>query len=120
MAAYGNSIVAIIAGLVANKAASYNTMEQLSEIIYTGGFLNPFDIALMCLILCGILAATQWDENYGTTPPSDNDSNDGRQPNNWYDGLKNAFIATTRSRDVLLCGLISSLFEGSMVSKRAA
>jgi MFS transporter, MFS domain-containing protein family, molybdate-anion transporter len=41
-AAYGNSLVAILAGLVANKAASSTTMEPVSgELVYVGGFLNP-------------------------------------------------------------------------------
>lgn len=115
-AAYGNSIVAIIAGLIANKAASYNEMKQITGIVYKGGFLNPFDIALVALVACGMLAATLWDENFGHTNTTSQSSDDGRGQPNWYDGLKNAFIATTRSRDILLCGLISSFFEGSMVS----
>ena len=40
-------------------------------------------------------------------------NDDGRNAT-WYDGLKNAFIAAVRSRDIWLCGVISSLFEGSM------
>ncbi|KAI2511378.1 sugar transporter [Fragilaria crotonensis] len=65
-AAYGNSVVAILAGLVANKAASSTTMEQVSgDLVYVGGFLNPFDIALCALVLCGIFCASLWEENYG-------------------------------------------------------
>lgn len=46
-AAYGNSVVAILAGLVANKAASSTTMEQVSgDLVYVGGFLNP--VSCMC------------------------------------------------------------------------
>ena len=46
-AAYGNSLVAILAGLVANKAASSTTMEPVSgELVYVGGFLNPVSSAL--------------------------------------------------------------------------
>jgi len=117
-AAYGNSIIAIVAGLLANKAASYTTMKPISSSsIYVGGFLNPFDIALVALVVCGMLASTLWDENYGrdsSSSSTESNSDDGRGVPNWYDGLKNAFIATTRSRDIFLCGIISSLFEGSM------
>lgn len=109
-AAYGNSIVAIIAGLVANRAASSFKMSPISEGIYAGGYLTPFDIALVSLILCGFFAATTWEENYGETSSS---ANSGRTVN-WHDGLKNAFVTTIRSTDILLCGIISSLFEGSM------
>ena len=44
-AAYGNSVVAIAAGLMANKAASSTTMEPVSgELVYVGGFLNPVSL----------------------------------------------------------------------------
>ena len=121
-AAYGNSIIAIGAGLMANKAAASTNMNTFpQEPIYFGGYLNPFDIALFALILCGVLATALWEENYGedeiyepSTPKGDKNSDDGRSAPNWYDGLKNAFVVTMRSQDILLCGIISSLFEGSM------
>jgi MFS transporter, MFS domain-containing protein family, molybdate-anion transporter len=141
-AAYGNSVIAILAGLIANKAASSTSMEPVSgKLIYVGGYLNPvsliifsnydrkdlpfsdnilwiqFDIALCALVLCGIFCATLWEENYGeehhANGREEEKNDDGRQ-SNWSDGLKNAFVVTVRSRDILLCGIISSLFEGSM------
>lgn len=112
-AAYGNSVVAITAGLVANKAASAVPMTaiQTGGQVYMGGYLNPFDIALVALLGCGIAALSLWEENYGDTDGS-NDSSRGQA--HWYDGLQTAFTTTIRSQDVLLCGIISSLFEGSM------
>jgi MFS transporter, MFS domain-containing protein family, molybdate-anion transporter len=60
-AAYGNSVIAIVAGLVANKAANQFDMITIQEnFLYAGGFLNPFDIALAALCLCGFFAATLW------------------------------------------------------------
>ena len=38
----------------------------------------------------------------------------GKGRGKWYDGLKNALTTTLRNRDILLCGIISSFFEGSM------
>ena len=120
-AAYGNSIIAIIAGLVANKAASSNEMVPLladnkdNAVLFIGGFLNPFDIAFIALVLCGTIASSTWEENYGhdsTDTGSDEGRDDGRGDPNWYDGLKNAFVTTMRNTDILLCGIISSLFEG--------
>lgn len=118
-AAYGNSVIAILAGLVANKAASSTTMEPVSgELVHVGGYLNPFDIALVALVLCGICCASMWEENYGEESAGksarEEEKGDDGHTSTWYDGLKNAFVVTIRSRDVLLCGLISSLFEGSM------
>jgi MFS transporter, MFS domain-containing protein family, molybdate-anion transporter len=115
-AAYGNSIMAITAGLLANKAASSVDMVPFwdnTNFFFVGGYLIPFDIALAALIVCAVLAQTMWEENYGetdTTRTSDSHANKAK----WYDGLKNAFTTTIRSQDILLCGLISSLFEGSM------
>eukprot|EP00547_Thalassionema_nitzschioides_P002082 CAMPEP_0194208888 /NCGR_PEP_ID=MMETSP0156-20130528/7199_1 /TAXON_ID=33649 /ORGANISM="Thalassionema nitzschioides, Strain L26-B" /LENGTH=394 /DNA_ID=CAMNT_0038935945 /DNA_START=398 /DNA_END=1582 /DNA_ORIENTATION=+ len=119
-AAYGNAIVAIIAGLVANKAATATTMEPVfGDMIYAGGYLNPFDISLFALILCGLYCASiKEEEKFGegenqttiTSSPEEQENSES----NWYDGLKNAFTTTIRSRDIFLCGIISSLFEGSM------
>ena len=116
-AAFGNSIVAIGAGLMANKAAGLVELKSVSNNwIYVGGYLGPFDIALVVLVICGFLALTLWEENYGeeSSDSKEGSSDDGREGPNWYSGLKNAFVATVRSRDILLCGLISSVFEGSM------
>jgi hypothetical protein len=56
-AAYGNSVVAIFAGLVANKAANQFEMISIKQnFLYAGGYLNPFDIAFAALLLCGFFA----------------------------------------------------------------
>jgi multisubunit Na+/H+ antiporter MnhC subunit len=110
-AAYGNSVIAIISGLVANKAASSVEMFPIvPQAVYAGGYLNPFDIALVALVTCGFFALSTWEENYGESDSNNEHENDVK----WYDGLKNAFFTTVRSQDIWLCGLISSLFEGSM------
>ncbi|GKY97168.1 hypothetical protein MPSEU_000675200 [Mayamaea pseudoterrestris] len=119
-ASYGNSVIAIAAGLVANGAASKSKMTATSadSIFYTGGYLNPFDIALTCLLICGAVCYLTWEENFGTVDQTEQqqDVTDTSKTTNakWYDGLRSAFVTTTRNMDVLLCGLISSLFEGSM------
>ena len=111
-AVFGNSLVAILAGLLANNAASATMpMVGFKEGIFVGGYLTPFDLALVALIGCGFLAATTWDENYGDT---DSVNKEGVVGGKWHDGLKNALTTTIRSTDILLCGIISSLFEGSM------
>jgi hypothetical protein len=112
-AAYGNSVIAILAGLMANQATEMYPMVNVSGNIYVGGFLNPFDLSLGALLLCGGGAYFLWGENYGTVDCDDEKSDAGRR-NNWHDGLKNALTTTLRNRDVFLCGIISSLFEGSM------
>jgi len=64
----------------------------------------------MALILCGVLAVTLWEENYGKSDEND----DSSKKSSASGALKTAFHATIRSPDILSCGIISSLFEGSM------
>lgn len=115
-ASYGNYVVAIFAGLVANHAASMNEMvefgtgkavkESPEGLAYYGGYINPFDMALVALIICGSLASTLWDENFGEQSPT--------RESGSLNALKNAARTVVRNEEVLLCGIISSLFEGSM------
>ena len=116
-AAFGNGAVAILAGLIANHIAHAAPMTQVSGNIYKGGYLNPFDLAIGALILCGGGAFMLWEENYGSQ--EDESNNNETQDHDkakaaWYDGLRNALHTTLQNREILLCGIISSLFEGSM------
>ena len=137
-AQYGNSIVAILAGLIANNVAGWSKLSKFGSdgtkiepndsSFYLGGYVSPFDLALLSLVLCGIAARALWYENYGESSSADaNDSKTaitggkaedddcrGVGHKNWYDGLRNALTTTLRNRDIFLCGIISSLFEGSM------
>ena len=111
-AAYGNSIIAIAAGLIANHAAENSEMRPVfKEHVYVGGYLEPFDIALVLSFVCCLAAMQLWEENYGEE--SKDDAERGAS-SKWYDGLRNAFTATMRSHEILLCGLVISLYEGSM------
>jgi len=155
-AAYGNSIIAILAGLLANKIANASTMTRfiddrpftLSDYttahghsttdIYLGGFIGPFDLAFGALVLCFLVASLLWEENYGEQPSdvsrssshsevddaemADSDSSTPlaakqdrpKGKETIAAGWKRALNTTMQNRQVLLCGIISSLFEGSM------
>jgi MFS transporter, MFS domain-containing protein family, molybdate-anion transporter len=103
-----------VAGLLGEKASKQFEMIEIREgTFYAGGYLNPFDISLGALILSGVFALMLWDENYGESQESAAGET-AHKSGKWYDGLKNAYITTTRSTDIFLCGVISSLFEGSM------
>jgi MFS transporter, MFS domain-containing protein family, molybdate-anion transporter len=110
VACYGNYLVAILSGIFANHAASITPMRPLTQHFYIGGYLAPFDLALLSLLACGVVCMWQWDENYGDTDSSRTSSEHAA----WYNGLRSAAVTTFRSYDVLLCGMIASLFEGSM------
>ncbi len=111
---------------------------------YVGGYLGPFDVSLLALIAVGLLASNLWEENYGGTTKSkgqsgsgsgsssdknddaggggakeedgdDDDDDDSKgEKSTAVSALKGAFDVTIRSPDILSCGIISSLFEGSM------
>ncbi len=116
-AQYGNSIVAILAGLAANKAASMNEMSPMFEnennedaVVYMGGYLNPFDMALFVLIIASILASATWEENYGEVKGEETIKKNAK----WHDVFTSALYTTIRSKEILYTGIICSLFEGSM------
>lgn len=114
-AAYCNSIVAILTGLVANKAAESVDMFAIQEeFFYLGGYLSPFDIALVTSLITSLAAYMTWEENYGESGDTAYSSSAKLEKAKWYEGLRSAYYTTIRSQDILLCGIISSLFEGSM------
>ncbi|XP_041350449.1 molybdate-anion transporter-like isoform X2 [Gigantopelta aegis] len=86
----GNSLVAIVAGLVAQFFAD------------RFGFVAPFDVSLTVLITMIVIVYLTWTENYGD------------QSVNISQSFKNAFTAIRTDHKVLCLGAIQSLFEGSM------
>lgn len=112
-AQYGNSIIAILAGQIANKAANHAEFKPITKDsgFYTGGYLGPFDVSLAALVICGLLAICLWEENFGETA---NDDNGKSSKTSAVGQFKNAFYTTIRSPDIFSIGVLSSLFEGSM------
>eukprot|EP00058_Branchiostoma_floridae_P028172 XP_002613663.1 hypothetical protein BRAFLDRAFT_251617 [Branchiostoma floridae] len=90
LAVLGNSVVAISAGIVAQVFAD------------RFGFVAPFDVSAVLLIVMCIIAVFTWTENYG-----DSSVNLGRS-------LINAMKAIRKGTKILCLGLIQSLFEGAM------
>lgn len=117
LAQYGNSIVAILAGLAANRAASTTKMTPAygpsdeDPVLYMGGFLNPFDMAIVVLVIMACLTMVLWDENYGERSA---DTDGTTKDKKWHDAFSSAFYTTIHNKQILYTGLICSLFEGSM------
>ncbi|BFZ08258.1 hypothetical protein BsWGS_11297 [Bradybaena similaris] len=86
----GNSVVAILAGLVAQKFADMF------------GYVAPFDVSLTVLMIMVIVIVMTWTENYG-----DKSSNISHS---FFLALK----AIKDDHKVMCLGLIQSLFEGAM------
>jgi hypothetical protein len=89
-AIFGNGLVAVIAGLVANAAAeSY-------------GFVAPFVVALLPLTIVAVLVFFTWNENYGN------------QQSNSMSSLVKGFDLIRKDSRIAALGLGQSCFEGAM------
>mmetsp|Transcript_13577 Transcript_13577/g.30114 ORF Transcript_13577/g.30114 Transcript_13577/m.30114 type:complete len:625 (+) Transcript_13577:238-2112(+) len=169
---FGSSVVAILAGLVANavvgttadggiksnllpafqKAARIWTVQEAEESkhggdslgppstkddkrwkaawVYVGGGIAAFDLALIPLALCFLLALAVWDENYGEEHVGSSDGSEktietgsealgtNRMGKNKHVGmfsaLRGASITVWRSSVLLNLCAVSSFFEGAM------
>jgi len=89
-ATLGNSLVAILAGMVAQVAAD------------SFGFVAPFDCSIFVLLCLIVVTVTTWRENYGFT--SLEKKGDIKQ------ALRHIFY----NRKVFCLGVIQGLFEGAM------
>ncbi|CAF1269948.1 unnamed protein product [Rotaria sordida] len=87
---FGNSVVAILSGIIAQIAAN------------TFGYVAPFDTAIIVFIALCCLLVTTWSENYG----------DANAP------VSQSFLSAWKSiksdRKIFLLGIVQALFEASM------
>lgn len=105
----GNSLVAILSGIVAQYVAGIAQLHPLSDgsSMYVGGSTAPFDVALFFLLLCLFQITTTWNENFGQSKSADDVGISFR-------ALEQAVQTIKNDKKTLLIGSISSLFEGSM------
>lgn len=89
-ATFGNGLVAVIAGLIANSAAA------------SYGFVAPFVVAIAPLSVAAILVATSWSENYGN------------QQLNMLSSLAKGFDLIRHDSRIAALGMGQSCFEGAM------
>ena len=87
---FGNGVVAVIAGLVANTAAD------------SFGYVAPFMMSIIPLIILAILASFTWPENYG---------NAGL---NYFSSLNKAFELIRSDSRLAALGMAQSFYEGAL------
>jgi len=90
LAIFGNGLVAIISGLVANSLKDFF------------GFVAPFDGSLTLLVIGSLVIVSTWEENFGDETISN------------FNTFRNAFTTLIADRKIVMLGLIQSLFEGGM------
>ena len=115
----GNSIVAILSGVLGEWIAGTTPMRVLvagstggedaapDGAIMWGGYCLPFDAAAVFLLIGGFVIMTTWNENYGDTKQSS--GADGLR-----ESLTKGLLLLARDRRVLLVGLVCSCFEAAM------
>eukprot|EP00042_Codosiga_hollandica_P028965 m.156094 g.156094 ORF g.156094 m.156094 type:complete len:439 (-) comp52928_c0_seq3:85-1401(-) len=89
-ATFGNALIAILAGFVANGAAM------------AWGLTGPFNLCIVPLLGCLTLIQTGWKENYGNTVVSP------------FAGFQNTLKSILEDRNMVMVGFITMFFEGAM------
>jgi len=102
LAYFGSSVAAIAAGQLGEVAANLKSLEEMGGGMFYGGYVTPFDLANIVLILCMLYIFISWSENYGEST--------GETGTNF----SNALLVIFENKKILLCGLIASSFESSM------
>mmetsp|Transcript_17462 Transcript_17462/g.54941 ORF Transcript_17462/g.54941 Transcript_17462/m.54941 type:complete len:490 (-) Transcript_17462:90-1559(-) len=110
-----NYLVAIICGIVGEFLNDGFKFAPASEgsVVYFGGALGPFDLAIICLLIGGVLIMALWEENYG----QDKVEGEGDGPQRgMLASVGEALRLLAVDRRMALVGLAVACFEGSMFS----
>jgi len=102
LAYFGSSVAAIAAGQFGEMAANVAPLTAVGGGMYYGGYVTPFDLSNVVLLMCMFYVSSKWSENYGQS--------DGQSGGNFGKALG----AILDDKKILLCGLICSSFESSM------
>jgi predicted MFS family arabinose efflux permease len=106
----GNSLVAILAGGIAQLGSDYFQFQP--GFFATGGYVVPFDLAILVLIVLMFVMHFSWEENYG-------ESTDLRSVTTSFchsSKLWQAVQVVQKNQQIWCLGLVQSFFEGSMYS----
>jgi MFS family permease len=102
LAYFGSSVAAIAAGQFGEVAANIWPLTKTESGLYYGGYVTPFDLANVVLVLCMIYISSSWSENYG------------RSDERLGGSFGNAVRVIFDEPRILLCGLVAASFESSM------
>lgn len=105
---FGGAGVGLIAGGVAYYTSSLTVLTPWHEggVIFYGGDVAPFDLAILCLILGFFVMTFTWHENFGYSREIDGQ--------NMLSTVQDAIKKVLRNQNVLLCGAVVALFECSI------
>lgn len=107
LAIFGNSCVAILAGEIGQVAADSMELTPLTGNANYGGYCSPFDVAILFVVLAFAAMMTLWSENYGSKSSSGDKAD-------LKDSMSVAWRSLTTNPQVLVLGIVCSLYEASM------
>mmetsp|Transcript_76767 Transcript_76767/g.214549 ORF Transcript_76767/g.214549 Transcript_76767/m.214549 type:complete len:491 (+) Transcript_76767:129-1601(+) len=108
---FGNSLVAILAGVLGDVAVGLGGLQQLGETaLHVGGFCSPFDLAIVVLVVGLLLISFLWEENYGGSEAS---AASGEQAD-LATQVKEGVQAIAGSKKLIVVMMMVACFEGSM------
>lgn len=90
LATFGNGLVAVGSGVLADA------------VVPSMGYVGPFMVALLVLVIVAAVVSPSWTENYGDSKID------------MYDTFVNPINILRNNPRILLLGLVQSLFEASM------
>mmetsp|Transcript_37335 Transcript_37335/g.87318 ORF Transcript_37335/g.87318 Transcript_37335/m.87318 type:complete len:456 (-) Transcript_37335:368-1735(-) len=102
LAYFGSSVAAIAAGQFGEIAANLAPLTAIGGSAYYGGYVTPFDLSNVVLVLCMLYISSKWSENYGQSSSQTGGS------------FGKGLCTIVEDKRILLCGLICSSFESSM------
>jgi len=108
-AMFGNSMVAVAAGELGQIASDSVPLTPVFGDVYYGGYCAPFDLSIMCLVVCSGLIFATWSENYGQEAAGEETTKGSTMQS-----LRQAIRTMVEQPQVLYCGVVCALFEASM------
>jgi len=102
IAGQGNSMIAILSGLVGEMGNQF------------GGPTVPFDLAIICLAIGAIFIAMTWENDYIAIQQQSNDPQQDQQQRQNKSSIWSNAASMCNSPAVLVVGVIQACFESSM------
>ena len=118
IASAGNGLMAIIAGLLAQRAAGkvfpfpFNSSRRTFYFLDVSGDIGPFQVAIL-LTVVSLVLILPWNENYGH---EESESMKGKSFDNssFFHSIQQSLKVVTRHPEILLLGLSQAFFEGAV------
>jgi hypothetical protein len=118
--AWGNGVVAILAGLLAQVAADISVTHlyrvhsgHVSHTSILQGDIGPFQLAIL-LTAVALVMILFWRENYGQGSNADDSSPEESSLSSTLGSIANSYNVIIKHPSILFLGLSQAFFEGAI------